>query len=321
MRPSFNGGAPWRRPEERRRRNAEFFSCAQAPRPCRRGASGSASRAAAFVWAEGEPVRPAAEIALPHGLLVQTAAAFAGDGLAAGLSTAAVPGVAAACLPLWALPSSPPAAARGAGGEGPPPGAAAQLTSRVRHLQQALVAACAAQASAATVDLAFNDPLSGLIGFGIATLGWQASSPQGYRYLPSYIVLTFCNGTMQVLMGLELAAARHAMWQHMAAPLSVKLLAGGVSLVSPVLMFAGLAVAWHLHCDLRALTLQAGPGGLLPAAGTDAVVPGAGEGAGGESSATAPLGGFLPFHGQAHRLDKDEAAKAKASEAKANEAK
>jgi len=153
------------------------------------------------------------------------------------------------------------------------------------------------------LEFALNDGISGLIGCAIATLGIQAASPTGYRFLPSYIVLAFCNGTMQVLVSSELAAHAHLM-AHSAA--GVKL-ASVVALASPALMFVGLAVAWHLHCELRALALQALPpsmrSGLAMPPPVDGVAGAPADGAIGQGAAVAQAGGpFRPFAGQSYRI-------------------
>lgn len=178
------------------------------------------------------------------------------------------------------------------------------LSERARNLQRGLAATCFAQATCATLNFTLNDGISGLIGCAIATLGLQASTPSGYRFLPSYIVLAFCNGTMQVLIGTEVAAHAAAL-THAAA--GVKL-ASVVAVASPALMFVGLAVAWHLHCELRALALQALPpsmrSGLAMPPPVDGVIGAPTEGAIGQGAGVTSLGGpFRPFAGQSHRLE------------------
>jgi len=207
----------------------------------------------------------------------------------------ASPGVQVACLPLWTLPSG------AASGETTGPlmdEAEARSTTGVRRLQGALVVASVTQAIVASVEFAVSDPISGLISCGIATLGMQAASPRGHRFLPSYIVLTFCNGSMQLLLSLELVAARHALW-HLGTILSANA-AGLVAIASPLLMFAGLAVAWHLHCELQALMAPLGQASaargpaapLRPQVEAD-VARGSGE--------EAPSS-WRPFTGQSHTL-------------------
>lgn len=185
------------------------------------------------------------------------------------------------------------------------------LTPHARSLQQGLSTTCFAQAAMATLQFALNDGISGLIGCGIATLGMQAASPSGYRFLPSYIVLAFCNGTMQVLVGSELASSHQLM--TLPGAVTVKL-ASIVALASPAVMFLGLAVAWHLHCELRAIALGNGnvPGAGarslgLPTVDGVALAAGAQDGAIGQGGAVSQAGGpFRAFQGQPHRLAQGE---------------
>lgn len=186
------------------------------------------------------------------------------------------------------------------------------LSLRAQALQRGLTGTCFVQASIATLQFAMSDAIGGLIGCTIAMLGLQAASPQGVRLLPSYIVLAFCNGTMQVLLGIELASAQGLLFTKV-VPVSLKL---AVALGSPVVMFLGLSVAWHLHCELRALAMQALPQRFLSAQlgaaagdapGTGGVgQPPAREGGGAQlADAVPPLlrpSGFRPFGGAPHRL-------------------
>lgn len=152
-------------------------------------------------------------------------------------------------------------------------------SARARSLQHSLGWISAAVASAATVDLALNDPLSGLIGCGIATLGFQAATSNGSRFLPIYVVLSFCNGTMQVLLSAELWAARQGALGVLGAAASKAAshgifakIAAGSWIISPALMFTGMFVAWRLHDELaaqrRAVTQRVRMSGL-PATSDD----------------------------------------------------
>merc|ERR1711988_1087035 len=77
------------------------------------------------------------------------------------------------------------------------------VPTRVAKLQKSLFSTSLAQGMLATLDFALNDPVTGLISCAIATMGTQAAAVNGHKYLKSYMVLTFCNGSMQVLLGLE----------------------------------------------------------------------------------------------------------------------
>lgn len=258
-----------------------------------------ASTLTAFVWPSAEvfAAKGALQAASPQILasLASVAAALGGaDSLALGGT-----GVSAACIPFLAPGWGEEDAATERNSDG--------LSQRARHLQTGLAACCFAQACVATLEFALNDGISGLIGCCIATLGMQAASPTGYRFLPSYIVLAFTNGTMQVLVSSELAASHHLLSSGIRATVGVKL-AAVVALASPAMMFIGLAVAWHLHCELRAIALQALPpgmrgGGMMSGFAQPPVdgVVGAADSAIGQGNA-AQVGPFRAFQGQPHRL-------------------
>lgn len=290
MRPTICGGVT------RHSRFSEFLSCDA-------GIAGRGVRNTfdleAFVWpsAASSSTTGILKAASPQ-MLASIASAAAALGGAAGGGLQGLPSeVTVACIPFlapgWGREDDARGDARDSDG----------LSDRARNLQRGLAATCFAQASCATIQFALNDGISGLIGCAIATLGIQASSPSGYRFLPSYIVLAFCNGTMQVLIGTEIAT--HAAALSHSATVGAKL-ASCVALASPALMFVGLALAWHLHCELRALALQALPqsmrNGLAMPPPVDGVVGAPAEGAIGQGSAVSPSAPFRPFVGQSHRL-------------------
>jgi len=215
-------------------------------------------------------------------------AASAASSLAAAgsLADCSAGGVEVACMPLWG-----PLWWDRPGDEGAGEREAEQLPAQVplRRLQNSLVTACASQGLAAMLQFACSDPLNGLIGCSIATLGMQAASPHGFRYLPSYIVLSFCNGSMQLLMGLEYPAVRHLLW-NLSGSIPMKA-AGALALFSPVLMFLGVTAAWKLHSALQASISEAGPHHAQAPPNADASA--------GELLARSS---WQPFSGEAHRL-------------------
>lgn len=303
MQAAINGGAPpgpWCAPMRALRRYDLYLAGGEGDFFTTAGATYRRS-SVAFVWPHLEaPLATMEEN--PVASIVASATAAA---LSLGYMVTVPAGVTLACLPMFPPPPPLGLAANAAPAEG------LETSSRACMLQQALVWACISQASAALLEFALNDPLSGLIGCGISALGMQAASPQGYRFLPSYIVLAFCNGTMQVLLGIELASARHALGLVAQHTLWSKL-AVVVSLVSPGLMFGGLAIAWHLHCELRSMALRAPPRLGGAAAGTQGAQGAEGEtgasssgGAARGSSEAGPTpasGSFRAFSGVPHRL-------------------
>eukprot|EP00747_Dinoflagellata_sp_TGD_P186852 gnl/TRDRNA2_/TRDRNA2_44183_c0_seq1.p1 gnl/TRDRNA2_/TRDRNA2_44183_c0~~gnl/TRDRNA2_/TRDRNA2_44183_c0_seq1.p1 ORF type:complete len:333 (+),score=45.21 gnl/TRDRNA2_/TRDRNA2_44183_c0_seq1:86-1084(+) len=206
------------------------------------------------------------------------------------------------CLPLWLVPWP-----LGTSSAGDPEGSSSS-SSRTFQLSRALSAACIAQASVATLDFALQDPVSGIINCGIATLGLQAASPQGYRFLPSYIVLAFANGTMQVILAAESASQIPMLWST-AGHVSMKV-AHAVNVLSPMVMFVGLTLAWQLHCELRSILREVVPGGLGGLPGQPTAAAPAGAAAAGTSGVAGDVravvdGAFRPFTGERHRLEVD----------------
>jgi len=291
IRPAFHGGV------SRSSRFSDFLSC---DRVVDVGGLKDVSVLASFVWPSGrQPESNGILQASPQMLKVIADTLSLSTAAALGGSASSVGDVSMSCIPFLAPGYGMEDDARNAE-------SADGLTVRARTLQRGLAGTCMAQALLATCQFALNDGISGFIGCGIGALGMQAASPSGYRFLPSYIVLAFCNGTMQVMVGSELAASHHLLAHAAAAGLK---LASVVSVVSPGIMFLGMVVAWHLHCELRAIALQALPPsmrnnlmGLPPP--VDGVVSGAADGPIGTGADVS--GPFRAFAGQSHRLPKGE---------------
>eukprot|EP00931_Biecheleriopsis_adriatica_P065377 TRINITY_DN39908_c0_g1_i1.p1 TRINITY_DN39908_c0_g1~~TRINITY_DN39908_c0_g1_i1.p1 ORF type:complete len:328 (-),score=50.43 TRINITY_DN39908_c0_g1_i1:71-1054(-) len=232
--------------------------------------------------------------------------AISAGGLAAAVSGS--PGVSMACLPwlphFWLLDwREEPGLSRGN-----PDNAIAEATqssSRARNFANGLCWASLGQALCGMVSLVLDDPLSGLISGGIATLGLQAATPAGFRYLPTYIVLSFCNGTMQGLMAAEtLATAGHVTFVSIHGGILGKVAIASF-LASPVFMVSGLALAWQLYSEQqRAVRQLAAPNVQAPPTGALPVGPG-------QNAARRPRQepddsrsrSFLPFQGRHFRLE------------------
>jgi len=230
--------------------------------------------------------------------LASTAAALGGPD--AAMVSGMPPEVAVACIPFLA----PAWGAEGASQDGSRQSDLDGLTDRARQLHKLLAGTCIGQAVMATLQFAYGDAISGLIGCAIGTLGMHASSPVGYRMLPTYIVLAFCNGTMQFLVGSELAASHHILANATIAGMKFTSI---IAIASPAVMFAGMAVAWHLHCELRSIALQALPpsmrGNLIGAPPVDGMASAAPGGPIGQGSMPVDMSGpFRAFQGQSHRL-------------------
>lgn len=278
IRPAFKAGVT------RRSQFSDFLSCDVVVD----GGLKDVSALASFVWPSGRQAEsdsileasPQMLKVLADTLSLSTAAALGGTSVGA-----MPPEVSLACIPFLAPAWRSDSEDAGSESDG--------LTLRARVLQRGLAGTCITQALVATLQFALNDGISGLIGCCIGTLGMQAASPSGYRFLKHYIVLAFCNGTMQVMVRSELAASHHLFATASAAGLKF---ANIVSVVSPAMMFLGMVIAWHLHCELRAI---AEPSSMRtsPAHG---VMENPADGPSGQGADAS--GPFRAFAGQSHRL-------------------
>eukprot|EP00929_Paragymnodinium_shiwhaense_P094094 TRINITY_DN54527_c0_g2_i1.p1 TRINITY_DN54527_c0_g2~~TRINITY_DN54527_c0_g2_i1.p1 ORF type:complete len:305 (+),score=53.67 TRINITY_DN54527_c0_g2_i1:57-971(+) len=263
---------------ERRRTGLDFLTCGQKDvRVVQVHGRGHVSLGGRTVQLSPAPASCALQRGLVESMAMQAAATAIG-----------APGVAIACCPLPCpylinVPEDE---------QDVPP------SLRTQKLQKSLSASCIAQLAFAGLDFSLNDPLVGLLGAGVAALGIQASSPSGYRYLPSYIVLSFCNGSMQAMLGVEffaslakLGAMKTAGLPLSANPFFVHLL----SLASPGLMFIGLYFAYQLYKELRMMRVQ----------GMAYTEPSGARGNVHADDVPLPPGGFRFFEGQAHQLVPD----------------
>jgi len=252
------------------------------------------SEFSSFVWpAKAERGRSHATLCIVSPQATVAALASAATALSGAMQGGGSHDVSMACIP-FIVPTWP-------GADDDEEGNAASetdgLSARALILQRGLFGTCVAQVCVSALQFAMRDGMSGFVGCAVAALGTQACSPSGYRYLPTYIVLAFSNGTMQLLVNSEMVAA-HGIFFSPATATGIKL-AALVALTSPALMFTGLLIAWHLHCELRNIALSALPenmrAGLLwpgqPPVDTATSPP--------ERTAT---DSFRPFAGQSRRL-------------------
>lgn len=283
MRPAIHGGSlqrSWRQHShaERRGLSAEFLSNVRTSKS-QRGPLSS------FISAKLTTLDQDSLL-----VAVATAVGSSSAGVALGSST----DVAIACMPFvfppWLAHSrEPDSTASNDTGSG---NVAQEMSARTLLLQHSMMLSCCAHALSSALQLALNDVVSGLMGCGVATLGMQAAAPNGRQILPRYIVLTFCNGVMQVLLSTDPAFAQRLLAGLGSRSLLLKV--GAVaSVASPVLMFTTLAIAWRLHSELRAFALAAP---FLPESlGGPVHVRG-------EDGAPSVLGAWQPYVGEPHHL-------------------
>jgi len=135
-----------------------------------------------------------------------------------------------------------------------------QVSQRLRLLSHLVNGAALAQLTTALLQFALNDPLSGLIGGGIAAIGCQTAHPAGFRLLPTYVVLSFCHGIMQVLLNLQLLASGVPLKAMTAVQAGfMGKVAVGTLLASPVVMFLGMGTGYWLHKESQQLLRNIDP--------------------------------------------------------------
>lgn len=275
---------------------------ARAPRGRRgHGHHGTARRCRSAV------VAPSEEEAWPAATLLSLAADYLDHRRLPGAAATALEGmqgVQPACLPVWLpfwwAPSDTDAEEDDAG-------------TGLSATRASLLRACYVQALVGALDCLVHDPMSGLITCGVAALGMQASTTRGGSYLPGYVVLAFCNGSMQVLLGLEGMARQGAVVSSLAMASTSTKLAAGIAVASPATMFAGLMLACCFHRELVAQHPRFSEDDAAMAAASDNLPPV--NVAGGESrrwpqgvQQQGQEGGgssslWRPFSGATHRLE------------------
>lgn len=140
-----------------------------------------------------------------------------------------------------------------------------QVSQRLRLLSHLVNGAALAQLTTALLQFALNDPLSGLIGGGIAAIGCQTAHPAGFRLLPTYVVLSFCHGIMQVLLNLQLLASGVPLKAMTAVQAGfMGKVAVGTLLASPVVMFLGMGTGYWLHKESQQLLRNIDPPPAVP---------------------------------------------------------
>ncbi|CAK9066397.1 Hypothetical protein SCF082_LOCUS33806 [Durusdinium trenchii] len=164
-----------------------------------------------------------------------------------------------------------------------------EVTRRLRLLAHLVNGAALAQLGTAMLQFILNDPLSGLIGGGIAAIGCQTAHPAGFRLLPTYVVLSFCHGIMQVLLNLQLFASGvplHAMTSVRAGLMGK--LAVGTLVASPLVMFLGMGMGYCLHKEFQQVLHASTPVPAAPAPLPATPAPAPGNDAPGSTSRPLP---------------------------------
>lgn len=191
-------------------------------------------------------------LAQPHWLAPAAATVSGAAPAPSGLLSEGMPApsglraeVAMACVPLmsWAL---------GLGGE-PNPEAedeAHEELQTIQILRCGLAGASIVQTLIAATDFTVGDPISGIMNCGISMLGMHSAIHLGSRYLPSYIVVAFCSGTVQLLLDVENMQLAKFTW---ATDYVLSNVANLIHLASPVVLFLGVAIGFRLYVELRHL--------------------------------------------------------------------
>lgn len=166
---------------------------------------GRHAAASSFLSAGEAQPRPAlahtfTDAFLAEACMAAPAGAYFALPIDAGLDNLESGAVQLACLPLIGPPAwfrSEPISVASGDQDGTTNGV--QRSERMQYLEHALSIACTAQASIGVFQLLATDVMSGVIGLSVAAMGSRAaSSPLGHKDLPSYVVVAFANGAMQL---------------------------------------------------------------------------------------------------------------------------
>lgn len=207
--------------------------------------------------------------------------AWAPNGPRAGVTMACIPFV----LGMFELGNEPSQEAEDESG---------QNLQTIQSLRCALGGASVVQTFVATSDFFLGDPISGIMNCGISMLGMHSSLHMDNRCLPSYIVVAFCSGAVQLLLDLETFQIKKLTWGATGYALSN--VAHLIHLASPLVLFLGVAVAFRLYVEVHSLPVAE----RFEAAQT-AFAPLAPQHHGHETSGQSP-GGFRAFSGPCFRL-------------------
>merc|ERR1712232_145317 len=113
------------------------------------------------------------------------------------------------------------------------------------------------QGSLAMLQLMLGDLLGGFLGGVMATVGTYACMPSGTRWLPTYTVVTFINGSVGLLALLEKAVFSKFPLFALSNPLVINMVHGIVA-AGPVLSFAGVYYAYQYLKELRSMATDSG---------------------------------------------------------------
>jgi len=221
--------------EQRRLKCAAFLG--EAHGTCKTGSSVPLRQACRPCYRQARTSGPSLE---------QIFQSIATTSVSSSIATAGPSGVRLACIPLLPLPWEVHESTEGNQSQSRQ---RPSYTAKAQALMHTVSGICWIEGAFAVMKLLRNDTPSAMIGGALATLGLQAAAPGGQRTLPMFIVLSFCNGSMQVLLNAELAAGLHMSWHSF---FSLKF----ATLSAPVLIFAGMYAAWLLHLEMRRSTLS-----------------------------------------------------------------
>lgn len=128
------------------------------------------------------------------------------------------------------------------------------VSQRLRLLSHLVNGAALAQLTTAMLQFALNDPLSGLIGGGIAAIGWQTAHP--------------------VLLNLQLLASGVPLKAMTAVQAGfMGKVAVGTLLASPLVMFLGMGTGYWLHKESQELLRSLEPAPSPPSPPSPAMAP------------------------------------------------
>lgn len=124
------------------------------------------------------------------------------------------------------------------------------LTERSIKIQKSLLCLTVSQGSMALFQLLLGDLLGGFLGGVMSVVGTYAATPQGTRWLPTYTVVTFINGSVGALSLLEKVTFSRFPLFALSNPFVVNIV-HGILLASPIMSFAGVFYAYQYMKELR----------------------------------------------------------------------
>eukprot|EP00397_Hematodinium_sp_SG-2012_P031415 GEMP01033348.1.p1 GENE.GEMP01033348.1~~GEMP01033348.1.p1 ORF type:complete len:283 (+),score=50.41 GEMP01033348.1:145-993(+) len=166
-------------------------------------------------------------------------------------------------------------------------------SERSLKFQKLLISATIAQGSVSLFQFIIGDTAGGFLGLMMAGVGCYSAMPHGIKWLPTYIIMSFINGSIEILGLAERTLFGKYALLSLANPWAVNVY-HGLLLSAPMLTLAGAYVGYQLLKEIRLIASGTATPMLVPELNSD-TLPGPGY-----PQNTALT--FTPFAGTAHQL-------------------